>query len=78
MEFELINPVREVQVIAVGPRIRDLPRLKRIYGTGRWRKLKGIGLVRIRETGETFRAELHWYEASGIGRRELKIKRALP
>lgn len=78
MDFELVGSVREVQVIAVGPRIRDLPRLKRIYGTGRWRKLKGIGLVRIRETSETFRAELHWYEASGIGRRELKIKRSLP
>ena len=78
MDFELVGPFREVQVIAVGLRIRDLPRLKRIYGTGRWRKLKGIGLVRIRETGETLRAELHWYEASGIGRRELKIKRALP
>lgn len=78
MEFELVGPVREVQVIAIGLRIRDLPRLQRIYGTGRWRKLKGIGLVRLRETGETFRAELHWYEASGIGRRELKIKRSLP
>ena len=78
MEFELVGPVREVQVIAIGLRIRDLPRLKRIYDTGRWRKLKGIGLVRIHETGETFTAELHWYEASGIGRKEHKIKRLLP
>jgi hypothetical protein len=77
MEFELVGPVSEIEVIAVGPRIRDLPRLRRAYGRGRWRKLKGSALVRLVATGEIFRAEIHWYEATGIGRKDLKIKRRI-
>ena len=77
MEFELIGPISAIEVIAVGPRIHGLARLRRSYGRGRWRKLKGVGLVQLRQTGDIFRAELHWYEASGIGRRDLKIKRRL-
>ena len=54
--------------------IRDLSRLRRLYGRGRWRKLKGVAVVRLR-TGRMRRAELHWYEAHGIGRKEIKRKR---
>jgi hypothetical protein len=77
MDFEIVGPISEIEIIAIGGRIRNLTRLKRIYGFGRWRKLKGLAFVRFRETGETFRAEVHWYEASGIGRKEFKIKRRL-
>jgi len=77
MEFEIVGPLSEVETIAIGARIRDLRRLTRVYGPGRWRKVKGAAFVRILETNETFRAEVHWYEASGIGRKELKIKRRL-
>ncbi len=65
-----------IETIAVGRRIRELERLERTYGVGRWRKLKGIARVRV-EGGVPFLAEVHWYEAAGIGRRELKIKRVL-
>ena len=47
---------------------------RRLYGRGRWRKLKGVALVRLR-SGALRRAELHWYEAHGIGRKEIKRKR---
>ncbi len=77
MDFELVGPISHIEIIAIGPRIREVARLKRVYGRGRWRKLKGVALVRITASGETFRAEVHWYEASGVGRRELKIKRLL-
>ncbi len=77
MEFELVGPASEIEVIAVGTHIRDLARLRRIYGRGRWRKLKGNALIRVLATGEVFRAEIHWYEATGIGRKELKVKRGL-
>jgi hypothetical protein len=63
-------------VIAVGSSIRHLRRLRRIYGQGRWRKLKGIATVALID-GSTFLAEVHWYEAHGIGRREMKIKRLI-
>ena len=73
MEFEIIGEITRVETIAVGRGIRDLPRLRRAYGTGRWRKLKGVALVRLR-SGRIRRAELHWYEAYGIGRKEIKRK----
>ena len=73
MWFEIIEPIRAAQTIASGPRISELPRLIRRYGPGRWRKRKGTATVRLPD-GSTRRAELHWYEAKGIGRRELKIK----
>ena len=73
MDFELVGPIREIQPIAVGRAIRGLVRLRKRYGSGRWRKLKGIARVRlIDDTIHT--AEIHWYEAHGIGRKELKIK----
>ena len=76
MPIELLGPPVEVSVIAVGPGIRERRRLVRAYGRGRWRKLKGFARVRL-PTGQIVSAEVHWYEASGIGRRELKIKRIL-
>ena len=74
MAFEIVGEISEVQTIAAGPGIRNLQRLRRLYGRGRWRKLKGIALVRLR-SGTIRKAELHWYEAHGIGRKEIKRKR---
>jgi hypothetical protein len=74
MPFEIVGDISEIETIAVGTGIRDLPRLRRLYGTGRWRKLKGVALVRLR-SGTVRRAEVHWYEAHGIGRKEIKRKR---
>jgi hypothetical protein len=72
--FELIESIEHIEVIAVGGRIRDVMRLRKQYGPGRWRKLKGTATVRL-EDGAIRVAELHWYEAHGIGRRKMKIKR---
>jgi hypothetical protein len=76
VHFDIISGIREVRVIAAGRRIRELARLRKRYGRGRWRKLKGVALVRLRD-GTVRTAELHWYEATGIGRKETKIKRYL-
>lgn len=73
MEFRIVGPISNVEVIAKGRRIRNLKRLKRIYGGRRWRKLKGIARILLR-SGEVRLAELHWYEAHGIGKKELKRK----
>ena len=74
--FRLRSDITNVRVIAVGRAIRDLAKLKKTHGKGRWRKLKGTALVEL-DTGEVLRAELHWYEAHGIGRRDMKVKRVL-
>jgi hypothetical protein len=76
LSFEVIGDITEVETVAVGKSIRDLRRLQRQYGKGRWRKLKGVAQVRLR-SGRIRLAELHWYEAHGIGRKELKRKRYL-
>lgn len=76
MYFEIVGEISEIEVIAVGGRIDDIMRLRRQFGPGRWRKLKGIARVRT-ERGSVRRAELHWYEAHGVGRRKMKIKRFL-
>jgi hypothetical protein len=73
MEFELVGTITAVETIAVGRGIRDLRRLQRVYGKGRWRKLRGIAKVRIMD-GTIHTAEVHWYEAHGIGRKEYKLK----
>ena len=73
MDFEVIGEIRETRQIAAGRRIRELVRLRKRYGRGRWRKLKGIVRVRLVD-GTIHTAEVHWYEAHGIGRKELKIK----
>jgi hypothetical protein len=76
MHFDILGEVTQVKTIAVGPRIRDLPRLEKRYGNGRWRKMKGVATIRLRN-GQVRRAELHWYEAHGIGKKEFKRKRYL-
>ena len=76
MQFELIGTIEGVETIARERGIRELKRLRRIHGDGRWRKRKGFGSVRL-EDGAEFYAERHWYEATGIGRKEMKIKRLL-
>jgi hypothetical protein len=77
MDFDIIGAISDVETIAVGRRIRDLRRLERSYGRGRWRKRKGFAAVRLKDTHETFAAEIHWYEATGVGRKEFKIKRRI-
>ena len=76
MWFTIRGEISEVEVVAVGSAIRELPRLRKIHGPGRWRKLKGVATVEFPD-GSTYRAEVHWYEAHGIGRKEVKIKRLL-
>jgi hypothetical protein len=76
MHFEIIGEITNIEIIAVGNRIRILPLLRKRYGTGRWRKLKGIASVRLLD-GDVRVAELHWFEAHGIGRRKIRIKRFL-
>ena len=73
MDFEIIGNITDVEPIATGPGIRDRRRLRRLYGEGRWRKLKGIAIVRLADD-TIHRAEVHWYEAHGIGRKEFKLK----
>jgi hypothetical protein len=74
MHFEIIGDITAIETMAVGPAIRDVARLRKQYGRGRWRKLKGIALVRL-ANGRIRRAEVHWYEAHGIGKKEMKRKR---
>ena len=76
MSFEIVSEITGVETFATGRAIRELARLNRIYGKGRWRKRKGIAMVRFRG-GEIRRVELHWYEATGIGKKEFKVKRFL-
>jgi hypothetical protein len=76
MRLEVVGPIADVEVIASGPSIRVRSYLRKAYGRGRWRKLKGVATVRL-PNGALRRVELHWYEAHGIGRRDLRIKRYL-
>ncbi len=76
MGFEIVGEITDVETIAVGGGIRDIVRLRRSYGRGRWRKLKGVASVQL-GNGRIRLAELHWYEAHGIGKREIKRKRYL-
>ena len=76
MYFEIIGEIENIEEIAVGGRIRDIMRIQKQYGPGRWRKLKGFAMIRLR-SGKIRKAELHWYEAHGIGKKKLKIKRLL-
>ena len=73
MDFEIIGKITDIETIATGRSIRDLPRLRKRFGRGRWRKMKGFATVRL-EDGTIHTAEVHWYEAHGIGRKEFKIK----
>jgi len=74
--FQIIGKPVDCETIAVGRSIRELSRLRKFYGKGRWRKRKGVAKVRL-DDGSIYRAEIHWYEAVGIGKREFKIKRFL-
>ena len=71
--FEVIGEITGVVTIAEGSGIRVLPRLRKYYGIGNWKKKKGFATLRL-EDGTTVRAEIHWYEAHGFGKREIKIK----
>jgi hypothetical protein len=71
--FEVIGGIANIEVIAVGRGIRQLARLKKLFGGGRWRKMKGEASIRL-ASGVVRRAELHWYEAHGVGRRNMKLK----
>jgi hypothetical protein len=72
--FEVRGGITDVETFAIGKGIRELPRLRKLYGKGRWRKRKGVATVKL-PSGTIRKAELHWYEASGIGKKEFKIKR---
>lgn len=72
MRFELISAISNIKIIAAGSGIRDRARLRRRYGKGRWRKMKGIAKVKLLD-GSIHTAEIHWYEAHGIGKRDFKI-----
>jgi hypothetical protein len=76
MHFQIVGDIVQVETMAQGRGIRERARLVKFYGRGRWRKRKGVAEIRLSD-GETARAEVHWYEASGIGKREFKIKRFL-
>lgn len=68
IDFELVSEITEIEIIAVNKSIRDLARLNRIHGKGRWRKLKGVANVEL-PSGRISLAEVHWYEAHGIGKK---------
>ena len=72
MYFEIIGEIKDIETIAIGGRIRDIMRIQKQFGHGRWRKLKGVGKVRL--NGRICNAELHCYEAHGIGRKKMKVK----
>ena len=74
MHFEIIGDITDIEPIAVGSAIREVARLRKQYGRGRWRKLKGTARIRL-ANGRIRHAELHWYETHGIGKREIKRKR---
>ena len=76
MKFEILDEIAEIETFAAGSGIREVARLRRRYGRGRWRKRKGVGHIRLID-GSVYLAEIHWYEAAGIGRKEFKIKHLL-
>ena len=76
MDFDLVGDVTDIETIATGHGIRNLPRLQRLYGKAHWRKMKGKARIRLRN-GQIRLAELHWYEAHGIGKKEFKRKKYL-
>lgn len=76
MFFEVVGEINHIQTIAAGAGIRQLARLRKLYGPGRWRKMRGEALIRL-GSGQLRRVELHWYEAHGVGKRNMKFKRYL-
>ena len=73
MDFQIVGEIAQIETIASGSSVRDRVRLRKQYGQGRWRKLKGVARVRLAD-GAVRLAEIHWYEAHGIGKREFKFK----
>jgi hypothetical protein len=76
MHFRILGEIVNVETFATGSGIHEIARLRKRYGRGRWRKRKGTAEIEL-PGGEIVLAELHWYEAAGVGRREYKIKRLL-
>ena len=76
MYFEIIGEIDRIETIAIGGRIRDIMRLRKKYGSAKWRKLKGVAKIRLQD-GRICDAEIHWYEAHGVGRKKIKIKKLL-
>ncbi len=76
MRIAIVGRITQQETIATGRQIRELERLQKVYGTGRWRKRKGMAKVKLPD-GTISGAEVHWYEAHGVGRKEFKIKRIL-
>jgi nucleotidyltransferase/DNA polymerase involved in DNA repair len=76
VQFRILSDITELESIARGVGVRDRRWLRKLYGAGRWRKLKGVATIEF-EDGRKCLAELHWYEAHGIGRRRVKVKRVL-
>jgi hypothetical protein len=76
MDFEIIGKISNIETIAIGSSIREIDRLRKTYGNGHWKKLKGVAIVRL-PNGDIRNAEIHWYEAHGIGKKEFRIKRRL-
>lgn len=76
MKFEFVEPITEIERIAAGPNVKIRSYLRKAYGRGRWRKMKGVATIRL-PNAALRRVGLHWYEAHGIGKRDIKIKRYL-
>ena len=76
MHFEIIGKIRNIEFIAKGKNVKELKRLNKYYGKGNWRKMKGIAEIELKN-GKIVTAEIHWYEAHGIGKKEFKIKRII-
>jgi len=76
MNFDIIDKITEIEIIAKGTGIRELNRLKKFYGLGNWKKMKRIARIRL-SSGKIRLAELHWYEVHGIGKKEIKRKKYL-
>jgi hypothetical protein len=76
MKFEIVGFITNTELIAAGPSLRIRSYLRKAYGQGRWRKMKGSATIRL-ANGTLRRVELHWYEAHGIGKRDIRIKRYL-
>lgn len=76
MYFEILGEISQIETFAIGSGIREIARLRKLYGKDRWRKRKGVARVKLSDGSEHV-AEIHWYEATGIGKKEFKIKRFL-
>ena len=76
IEFEILGEIRDAETIATGRGVYIRRYLERTYGKGRWRKMRGMTTVRLAD-GTICGAEIHWFEAHGIGRKDFKIKRVI-